>query len=124
MACCAIAAFIIGQIYVMVMSLRRALFGDADPSRPQRRPGAAAWRLDSGVETRGPDTASQAIAQPRTLRWFEFSARRVVLVFVLSFAALGTAYAFERAAARTDQSSIFGRIATVLCSAGSRRTAP
>ena len=54
MACCAIAVFIISQIYLLVIGVRDFVFGKPARAAESRVAGAAAWRLD------GPEMAPAA----------------------------------------------------------------
>jgi hypothetical protein len=49
LACCAIAVFIISQIYLAVNGMRNAVFGGA--KSPERIDNAASWRLCAGEES-------------------------------------------------------------------------
>jgi len=58
MACCAVAIFILSQIYVMIAAVRELVFGKTEAGRVQPA-GAAAWRrgdtpaVVAGVSGRG-----------------------------------------------------------------------
>ncbi|MDB5969927.1 MAG: hypothetical protein JWQ90_2377 [Hydrocarboniphaga sp.] len=103
MACCAIAAFLFGQIYFGVMAARRWLFGERSAAAIAVTVDAADWR------------AGQLSPRPAPrpwLRWFDYSPRRAALILVLSTSALGVAYAAGQAA---DDGGVLASVAGSRC---------
>jgi hypothetical protein len=118
MFCCAIAAFILGQLYLAVTATRRGLFG-REAKKP-RRGGAAQWRLDATES----EPASQSKNRPTPWGWFDFSVRRVLVISSLTLMILGGAYALDAMSKNADQSSFLrGLVSGVMCTSTKARPA-